>query len=205
MTIEIDHLGLSVSDYEAAKKFYTAALAPLRMTAIMEFPAEEAGGAPVVGYGADGKPFLWLSGGGPTTHVHIAIRAETRDQVDAFYAAAMAAGATDNGAPGLRPHYHAFYYGAFILDADGHNIEAVCHADPDAKPVASKRAPAKRSPAKRTAAKRASAKRTVVKKPAKKRTPAKKPARAAKAAPRRTAKPAARGRKAAARPRKGRR
>jgi catechol 2,3-dioxygenase-like lactoylglutathione lyase family enzyme len=127
MTIEIDHLGLSVSDYEAAKKFYTAALAPLRMTAIMEFPAEDAGGAPVVGFGADGKPFLWLSGGGPTTHVHIAIRAETRDQVDAFYAAAMAAGARDNGGPGVREMYHPNYYGAFVLDADGHNIEACCH------------------------------------------------------------------------------
>ena len=128
MTIEIDHIGLSVSDFEAAKAFYSAACAPLRMGVIMEFGKDVTGDQPVAGIGADGKPFLWISGGGRTSpHTHVAIRAETRAQVDAFHAAALAAGGTDNGAPGLRPMYHPNYYGAFVLDPDGHNIEACCH------------------------------------------------------------------------------
>jgi catechol 2,3-dioxygenase-like lactoylglutathione lyase family enzyme len=128
MTIEIDHIGLSVSDFEAAKAFYAAACAPLRMSVIMEFGQEVTGDQPVAGLGADGKPFLWISGGGRTSpHTHVAIRAETRAQVDAFHAAALAAGGADNGAPGLRPMYHPNYYGAFVLDPDGHNIEACCH------------------------------------------------------------------------------
>ncbi len=128
MTIEVDHVGLSVTDFDAAKKFYTAALAPLRMTILMEFPAAVTGDFPVAGFGADGKPFLWISGGGKTTpHIHLAIRAENRAQVDAFFAAAIAAGGKDNGGPGIREHYHANYYGAFVLDPDGHNIEAVTH------------------------------------------------------------------------------
>ena len=129
MTIEIDHIGLSVADYEAAKKFYAAALVPLRMSPLMEFSASETGDHPVVGFGADGKPFIWISGGGKTSpHTHVAIRAETRAQVDAFHAAAIAAGGKDNGGPGVREIYHPDYYGAFVLDPDGHNIEAVCHA-----------------------------------------------------------------------------
>jgi catechol 2,3-dioxygenase-like lactoylglutathione lyase family enzyme len=128
MTIEIDHTSLSVSDFEAAKTFYAAALKPLRIEILMEFPAEVTGSVDVAGLGADGKPFLWLANGGKTSpRVHLAFRAENRAQVDAFHAAALAAGATDNGAPGLRPVYHPDYYGAFVLDADGHNIEAVCH------------------------------------------------------------------------------
>jgi catechol 2,3-dioxygenase-like lactoylglutathione lyase family enzyme len=128
MTIEIDHIGLSVSDFEAAKKFYAAALAPLRMSVILEFGADVTGDEPVCGLGADGKPFLWISGGGKTSpHTHIAIRAENRAQVDAFYKAAIAAGGKDNGGPGVREMYHPNYYGAFVLDADGHNIEACCH------------------------------------------------------------------------------
>ncbi len=128
MTIEIDHTSLSVSDYEAAKTFYTAALAPLRISLLMEFPASVTGNVDVCGLGADGKPFLWLTNAGRTSpHVHLAIRAETRKQVDEFHAAAIAAGGEDNGSPGLRPMYHPNYYGAFVLDADGHNIEAVCH------------------------------------------------------------------------------
>jgi catechol 2,3-dioxygenase-like lactoylglutathione lyase family enzyme len=128
MTIEIDHIGLSVSDFAAAKAFYTAALAPLRVSVIMEFGADVTGDQPVAGLGADGKPFLWISGGGKTSpHTHVAIRAENRAQVDAFYAAAIAAGGKDNGGPGLREMYHPNYYGAFVLDADGHNIEACCH------------------------------------------------------------------------------
>jgi catechol 2,3-dioxygenase-like lactoylglutathione lyase family enzyme len=128
MTIEIDHTSLSVSDYEAAKTFYAAALKPLRVELVMEFPASVTGNVDVCGLGADGKPFLWLANAGKTTpRVHLSFRTETRARVDAFYAAAIAAGGKDNGGPGLRPHYHANYYGAFVLDADGHNIEAVCH------------------------------------------------------------------------------
>ena len=128
MTIEIDHIGLSVADFEAAKRFYAAAFGPLRMSVIMEFGKDVTGDHPVAGLGADGKPFLWISGGGKTSpHTHVAIRAETRAQVDAFYAAALAAGGTDNGPPGIRAMYHPNYYGAFVLDPDGHNIEACCH------------------------------------------------------------------------------
>jgi catechol 2,3-dioxygenase-like lactoylglutathione lyase family enzyme len=128
MTIEIDHIGLSVADFAAAKKFYLAALAPLRMGLIMEFPPGVAGDFPVAGLGADGKPFFWISGTGKTTpHIHLAFRVESRAQVDAFFAAAIAAGGKDNGAPGIRELYHPNYYGAFILDPEGHNIEAVSH------------------------------------------------------------------------------
>jgi catechol 2,3-dioxygenase-like lactoylglutathione lyase family enzyme len=128
MTIEIDHIGLSVTDFDAAKKFYAAALAPLRMSVIMGFPADVTGDFPVAGIGADGKPFFWITGGGKTTpHVHLAFRAESRAQVDAFHAAAIAAGGKDNGGPGIRELYHPNYYGAFILDPEGHNIEAVAH------------------------------------------------------------------------------
>jgi catechol 2,3-dioxygenase-like lactoylglutathione lyase family enzyme len=128
MTIEIDHTSLSVSDYEAAKTFYAAALKPLRVGILMEYPASVTGNFDVCGLGADGKPFLWLANAGKTTpRVHICLRAETRAQVDAFHAAAIAAGGKDNGGPGLRPLYHPSYYGAFVLDADGHNLEAVCH------------------------------------------------------------------------------
>jgi catechol 2,3-dioxygenase-like lactoylglutathione lyase family enzyme len=127
MTIEIDHTSLSVSDLAAAKKFYVAALKPLRIEVLKEFPAEVTGTVDVAGLGADGKPFLWLADAGKTTpRVHLAFHAETRAQVDAFHAAALAAGGIDNGAPGPRPMYHPDYYGAFVLDADGHNIEAVC-------------------------------------------------------------------------------
>jgi catechol 2,3-dioxygenase-like lactoylglutathione lyase family enzyme len=128
MTIEIDHTSLSVSDFPAAKAFYTAALAPLRIGVILEFPASVTGNYDVAGLGADGKPFLWLAAAGKATpRVHLAFRAETRAQVDAFHAAALAAGGADNGAPGLREIYHPTYYGAFVLDPDGNNIEAVCH------------------------------------------------------------------------------
>ena len=128
MAIEIDHTSLSVSDFAAAKKFYAAALEPLRIAVLMEFPASVTGNVDVCGLGADGKPFFWLAAAGKTTpRIHLAFRAETRAQVDAFYKAAIAAGGKDNGGPGLRPMYHPNYYGAFVLDADGHNIEAVCH------------------------------------------------------------------------------
>jgi len=125
----IDHLGLSVSDYERAKAFYTKALAPLDYSLIMEVTEEQTGHAAAAGFGAGRKPDLWIDGKGAMNKpVHIAILAKDRATVDAFYKAAMEAGGRDNGAPGIRPHYHAHYYGAFVLDPDGHNIEAVCHA-----------------------------------------------------------------------------
>ncbi|MBR0909806.1 VOC family protein [Bradyrhizobium japonicum] len=125
----IDHLGFSVSDYERAKAFYAKALGPLDYSLIMEVTAEQTGHAAAAGFGANGKPDLWFGAEGAMNKpVHIAIVAKDRATVDAFYKAAMAAGGRDNGAPGIRPHYHANYYGAFVLDHDGHNIEAVCHA-----------------------------------------------------------------------------
>jgi catechol 2,3-dioxygenase-like lactoylglutathione lyase family enzyme len=126
----IDHIGFSVSNYERAKALYAQALAPLGYTLIMEVPAEktEAGFASA-GFGAGGKPDFWIAGEGKLERpVHIAIASKDRAGVDAFYRAALAAGGKDNGAPGLRPHYHPNYYAAFVLDPDGHNIEAVCHA-----------------------------------------------------------------------------
>jgi catechol 2,3-dioxygenase-like lactoylglutathione lyase family enzyme len=125
----IDHLGFSVSDYPRAKAFYTKALAPLGYSLIMEVTAEQTGNAAAAGFGEHGKPDFWIGGeGGMNKPIHVAIVAKDRATVDAFYKAALAAGARDNGAPGLRPHYHANYYGAFVLDPDGHNVEAVCHA-----------------------------------------------------------------------------
>ena len=118
MTVSVDHIGIGASDYEKSKAFYTAALAPLGMKIMQDYGV-------TVGMGAD-FPFLWLSGGNPG-HVHLAFRAADRAMVDAFYAAAIAAGGTDNGKPGVRKEYHPNYYGAFVLDPDGHNIEAVYH------------------------------------------------------------------------------
>lgn len=124
----IDHIGFPVSDYERAKTFYTQALAPLGYSLIMEV-AQDQNDAPAAGFGINGKPDFWIGGeGGLTKPVHIAIATNDRASVDAFYKAALAAGGRDNGAPGLRPHYHANYYAAFVFDHDGHNIEAVCHA-----------------------------------------------------------------------------
>jgi catechol 2,3-dioxygenase-like lactoylglutathione lyase family enzyme len=124
----IDHIGFSVSDYARAKAFYQQALAPLDYVVVMEFTAEQAGGHPTAGFGADGKPDFWISAEGSINKpLHVAFSARDRATVDRFYAAAMAAGGSDNGGPGLRPHYHPNYYGAFVRDPDGHNIEAVCH------------------------------------------------------------------------------
>lgn len=129
MTTRLDHIGFPVADIRRARAFYDAALAPLGLGIVMEVPAGLAGPDPHLGYGAEGKPFFWISGGaGPAgIRLHVAFSADTRALVDAFHAAALAAGGTDNGAPGLRVHYHPTYYGAFVLDPDGHNIEAVCH------------------------------------------------------------------------------
>jgi catechol 2,3-dioxygenase-like lactoylglutathione lyase family enzyme len=124
----IDHTSLSVSDFAAARAFYTAALSPLGISVQMEVSKEGGSDFDAAGFGTRGKPFFWLAGGGKQTpHVHIAFAAGNRAEVDAFYKAAIAAGGKDNGPPGLRAHYHPTYYGAFVLDADGNNVEAVCH------------------------------------------------------------------------------
>ena len=124
----IDHTGVQVSDFERSKRFYAAALAPIGYVLIREVPASVTGHTDVAGFGADGIADFWLHQGTPNVPpVHVAFRATDRQHVVAFHAAALAAGGTDNGAPGPRPHYHAGYYGAFVLDPDGHNIEVVCH------------------------------------------------------------------------------
>lgn len=120
----IDHVGLSVGDFRRSREFYVQALKPLGYEVVMEF----GDGPGVAGFGAGGKPDFWIDGAGkPSPKLHVAIVARSRAAVDAFYEAAIAAGGTDNGKPGLRPEYHATYYGAFVLDPDGHNIEAVTH------------------------------------------------------------------------------
>ena len=122
----LDHIGIAVSDFARAKGFYEKALGPLGIAQIMEVSAEQTGDQPAVGFGSDCKPFFWF-GGGTVARTHVAFVAKSRAAVDAFYQAALAAGGRDNGPPGLRPHYHPNYYGAFVLDPDGHNIEAVSH------------------------------------------------------------------------------
>jgi catechol 2,3-dioxygenase-like lactoylglutathione lyase family enzyme len=124
----IDHTGFDVSDAAQSRRFYQAALAPLGYKVLMEVPAEATGGAVVLGLGVPPKPDFWLHQGSPQSpRMHVAFRADDRAAVDAFYRAAIAAGGKDNGPPGLRLHYHKDYYGAFVLDPDGHNIEACCH------------------------------------------------------------------------------
>ena len=125
----IDHTTFAVADFARSKAFYAAAFSPLGVTLLVDISAEQTGSHAYAGFGAEGKPFFWIGDGGvPVRGVHIALRAESRAAVDAFHAAALAAGGTDNGAPGLRPHYHENYYGAFVFDPDGNNIEAVCHS-----------------------------------------------------------------------------
>jgi catechol 2,3-dioxygenase-like lactoylglutathione lyase family enzyme len=154
----IDHISIKVRDHAAAVKFYAAALQPLGYKVMMEFPG-------ATGLGAT-MPDLWLIQSEQTAPTHVAFSAD-RKTVDAFHRAGIEAGGKDNGAPGLRAEYHPTYYGAFILDPEGNNIEAVCHAPegapkkraaakkPAAKKAAKKRAPAakkgKRAPAKRAA------------------------------------------------------
>ena len=124
----LDHISLAVSDFERARAFFDQALAPLGISVMMSVTAEQSGEGPSLGYGSAGRPYFWVSGGGaPTGRLHVAFAAKDRATVDAFYQAALDAGGRDNGAPGVRPHYHPNYYGAFVLDPDGHNIEAVCH------------------------------------------------------------------------------
>lgn len=123
----IDHTGIAVSDWEKSKAFYDAAFAPLGASLLHMVPPEFTGGVKVGGYGRD-RPVFWLNEGAePGPGRHVAFTARSRAEVDAFHAAALAAGGRDNGAPGPRPHYHPDYYGAFVIDPDGNNIEAVCH------------------------------------------------------------------------------
>jgi catechol 2,3-dioxygenase-like lactoylglutathione lyase family enzyme len=119
----LDHVGFAVSDYERSKAFYQQALAPLGLSLLME-PVQEA-----AGFGEGGKPFFWIEARGrvPQGRLHVAFAVDDRATVDAFHAAALEAGGTDNGAPGVREIYHPNYYGAYVLDVDGNNIEAVRH------------------------------------------------------------------------------
>ncbi|PSH64116.1 MULTISPECIES: VOC family protein [Phyllobacterium] len=124
----IDHTGIIASNFEHSKKFYQEALAAIGYELVVEFPASVTGDADVAGFGEGGKPDFWVIGGTPNKPpVHVAFRVNSRALVDAFHKAALAAGGRDNGQPGLRPHYHPNYYGAYVLDSDSHNIEAVCH------------------------------------------------------------------------------
>ena len=124
----IDHTGVAVSNYPQSRDFYSKALGAIGYALLMELPAAVTKSADVAGFGVAPKPDFWIASGTPSVPpIHIAFRVDARTQVDAFYKAAMAAGGRDNGGPGIRPHYHENYYAAFVLDPDGHNIEAVCH------------------------------------------------------------------------------
>lgn len=117
----LDHVKLNVRDFDASRRFYTQALAPLGYAVVMELDR-------VCGIGERGKPDFWIAGEGePSAPVHVALASPDRATVDAFHAAALKAGGWDNGPPGPRTHYHEHYYGAFVHDPDGNNIEAVCH------------------------------------------------------------------------------
>lgn len=124
----IDHTGVVVSDFGKSKAFYLQALSPIGYSLLMDLSAPAAGGISVAGFGEPPEPDFWISEGTPNQPpIHIAFRVRSRALVDAFHQAALAAGGRDDGPPGLRPHYHANYYAAFVRDLDGHNIEAVCH------------------------------------------------------------------------------
>jgi catechol 2,3-dioxygenase-like lactoylglutathione lyase family enzyme len=123
----LDHVGIEVGDFDRSRGFYEAALAPLGLALLIEpLPT-------LAGFGEGDKPFFWISvRDRPVVHgAHVAFGAPDRPAVDAFHAAALAAGGTDNGAPGPRELYHPAYYGAFVLDPDGNNVEAVCHTPPE--------------------------------------------------------------------------
>lgn len=129
-----DHLGITVNHYPRSRAFYEQALATLGYGVAMEVTREMTGAYEGCGFGPAGRPRFWVGTSSGETHgsdassgIHLAFTAQTRAEVDAFHAAALAAGGRDNGAPGLRPHYHPDYYGAFVIDLDGNNVEAVCH------------------------------------------------------------------------------
>jgi catechol 2,3-dioxygenase-like lactoylglutathione lyase family enzyme len=135
MPVMIDHTGVIVTDFEKSKAFYSAALGAIGLSLLMEFPASVTGSTDAAGFGSPESskqglgPEFWMGRGAPgSVPIHVAFRVPNRNLVDAFHKAALIAGGRDNGAPGLRQHYHPNYYGAFVLDPDGHNIEAVCHA-----------------------------------------------------------------------------
>jgi catechol 2,3-dioxygenase-like lactoylglutathione lyase family enzyme len=123
----LDHVGIEVGDFDRSHALYEMALAPLGLEVVME-PMPQ-----MAGFGSEGKPWFWvMARGRPAVHgVHLSFVAPDRDAVDTFHAAGLAAGGIDNGAPGPRPLYHAAYYAAFVLDPDGNNVEAVCHAPVD--------------------------------------------------------------------------
>ncbi|MBX3227041.1 MAG: VOC family protein [Labilithrix sp.] len=129
----VDHFGVTVTDFEKGLAFYEKALAPLGIKVVMKIGKELTGGQyEGAGFGNEkGKPDFWIGAGGgkkPAGNAcHFAFVAASRAEVDAFYKAALDAGGKDNGPPGVRAHYHPAYYGAFVLDLDGHNIEAVTH------------------------------------------------------------------------------
>ncbi|AZE61101.1 MULTISPECIES: VOC family protein [Pseudomonas] len=124
----IDHMGIAVSETSYSQAFYESVLRPLGITLLMSILADPPGPKPRrLGFGSGGKPFFWLYGASVASQgVHIALIAPTRESVDAFHAAGIAAGGRDNGPPGIRPHYHADYYAAYVLTPDGVNLEAVC-------------------------------------------------------------------------------
>jgi catechol 2,3-dioxygenase-like lactoylglutathione lyase family enzyme len=123
----IDHITFGVSDFRRSTAFYDRAFAPLGVKRLFDAPLESTGGVSVTGYG-DSRPWFWIAEEDAVRgKLHICLQASTRSEVEAFHREAILAGGRDNGAPGLRPHYHPTYYGAFVLDPDGHNIEAVCH------------------------------------------------------------------------------
>jgi catechol 2,3-dioxygenase-like lactoylglutathione lyase family enzyme len=125
----LDHVTLNVTDLARSKDFYTQALRPLGYSLGLEW------GQGVGFNNPEGKPDLWIAQRGePSAPVHIALVTSDRASVDAFYEAALSAGGRDNGPPGLRPHYHEHYYGAFVLDPDGINLEAVCHRPEETPP-----------------------------------------------------------------------
>ncbi len=124
----IDHTGLVVSDFAKSKSFYTKALGSIGYSLLAEFPASP-NSPDIAGFGEPPEPDFWIVSGNPNEpRIHVAFRVENRAKVRDFHEAALAAGGKDNGAPGIREHYHANYYAAFVLDPDGHNIEAVCHS-----------------------------------------------------------------------------
>ncbi len=127
----LDHITFGVTDFERSVAFYDAAFAPLGVSRLHTVAPEDTGGVQVTGYGID-SPFFWIAEERATQGLfHVALQATARAQVDAFHAAALKAGGKDNGGPGLRGHYHGAYYAAYVLDPDGHNIEAVCHLPVD--------------------------------------------------------------------------
>jgi catechol 2,3-dioxygenase-like lactoylglutathione lyase family enzyme len=116
----LDHIAVPVSNFQKSKDFYENSLKPIGYEVVMEFEN-------VAGFGANKKPDFWIAQGKPGSDLHVAFHCDSRELVDQFYKAAMAAGGKDNGAPGLREQYHPNYYGAFVIDPDGNNVEAVCH------------------------------------------------------------------------------